>query len=404
MSALQGKNILLGISGGIAAYKAPLLIRLLKKEGAEVKVAVTPNALRFVTPLTLETLSQHKIYADCFEPVGNYAVEHIGLADWADYAIVAPATANLIGKYAGGIADDALSTVLLAFNKPVFLAPAMNAKMYDHSAVQTNLQTLKQRGVHILEPVSGLLACGVVDNGKMQEPEEILQALKSFTVLSQDFKGKTVLISAGPTQEAIDPVRYITNHSSGLMGYALAEELAQRGAQVLLVSGPVHLTAQHQNIETYPVISAQEMAAQCFNLADKADIVIMAAAVSDYTPVQTAIQKIKKEGDLWSLELHKTTDILEELGKRKKPTQILAGFALETHNEYDNARRKLISKNLDFIVLNSMQDEGAGFKISTNKITIIDNKQHIEGVLKPKYEVAKDIANHLLTLLSQKND
>lgn len=402
MFGFKGQKILIGISGGISAYKTLSLIRLLVKDGAEVKVVATPNALKFLTPLSIETLSQNKLYTDCFASPENYHLSHIALTEWADLCVVAPASANCIGKLANGIADNALSTTLLAYKKALFIAPAMNTNMYWHPAVQNNLSLLKNRGVHILEPEKGLLACGVNGVGKMQDPESILETIQQYVVSTTDFKGKRVLVSAGPTQEAIDPVRYITNHSTGLMGYALAEEIAQRGALVNLVSGPVHLQTKHHHIQVTNVISAQEMAEKCFQYAENSDIIIMTAAVADYTPKDVADHKIKKTASDLVLPLKKTTDIIAELGKRKKPHQILVGFALETTNELANAKHKLEQKNLDFIVLNSLNDKGAGFKTLTNKIRIIDSEHCIESDLKSKPEIAKDIVDYLCSIISRK--
>lgn len=395
---LEGKKIILGISGGIAAYKAAILIRLFKKAGAEVKVVVTPNALEFITRVTLESLSENKVYDKVFGEQNDYTTEHVALTDWGDAFVVAPATANIIGKLANGIADDALSTSLLAFNKKVFLAPAMNCKMWDHFAVKKNMDYLIASGIHVIEPTEGFLACGYEGRGRMEEPEQIFNVVKeAFAGRPSTLAGKTVLLTAGPTHEAIDPVRYIGNRSSGKMGYALAEELAGRGAKVHLVSGPVNLTPVHQNITLTKVISANEMQEACEKHFHDCDAVIMAAAVADYRPDVFAKKKIKKDDSANDLKMNlvQTPDILAQLGKQKEH-RILVGFALETDSEQENAIKKLTSKNLDFIVLNSLSDHGAGFEHNTNKITIINNKKEVSRYhLKEKKEVAADIADTL---------
>ena len=399
---LKGKHILLGISGGIAAYKSVFLIRLLKKQGAEVKIIVTQNALSFVTPLTLETLSGNKIYADVFQNNEEYTTEHISLTDWGDIFIVAPATANIIGKLANGIADDALSTSLLAFNKPIFIAPAMNCKMYVHFSVKKNIDYLHQQGIHIIEPTEGELACGYDGKGRMEEPEKIVDFIQHFFKKKTTLKGKTALVSAGGTQEAIDAVRFIGNHSSGLMGFSIANELANRGAKVILISAPSNLIITHPNIKCIYVISASEMHQACVENFVKADITIMAAAVADYTPENPQLHKIKKNSsEKLIITLKPTIDILAELGKTKNKHQILVGFALETDNEMENASLKLHHKNLDFIVLNSLNDAGAGFGTATNKITILDNKKQITHFnIKTKSEVAVDVVNKIDQLIN----
>lgn len=394
---LEGKKIILGISGGIAAYKAAFLIRLFRKAGAHVRIVTTPNALEFITRVTLESLSGNKVYDQVFGAQNDYTTEHVALTDWGDVLVVAPATANIIGKFANGIADDALSTTLLAFNKQVFVAPAMNCKMYEHFAVQQNIGTLKSHGVHIIEPAEGYLACGYEGRGRMEEPEEIFGIVRDyFNVREKSLHGKQVLVSAGPTHEAIDPVRYIGNHSSGQMGYALAGELAARGASVILVSGPCDLKAP-LGIKMVKVRTAREMHEACMEHYTDSDAVIMAAAVADFTPGKPHGKKIKKEQKNTSLtvKLIPTKDILLAMGQKKK-SQILVGFALETDNEEANAMNKLQSKNLDMIVLNSLNDPGAGFSHNTNKITIIDNKKRISRYpLKSKKEAAADIIDAL---------
>jgi len=392
MSDQASKKILIGITGGIAAYKSLSLIRLFKKAGHEVKVIITKNGLQFVTPLTLETLSQNAIYTDCFLRNESYSVEHVSHAHWADVMVVAPATANIIGKFANGIADDALSTLLLAIKKPLFFAPAMNVDMYENEAVQRNLTQLKKQGVCIIEPQIGDLACGISANGRMEEPEKIFEIVTSFFSKKKKWIGKKAVVTAGPTHEPIDPVRFIGNHSSGMMGFALAEKLAEQGAMVTLISGPTHLQVHNNNIQRIDVVTAEEMLTLTLENSTNADLIIMAAAVADYTPKTVAIEKIKKKNINWELSLKKTTDILLELGKRKQKNQCIVGFALETENEGENAQQKLKQKNADFIVLNSLKNSGTGFKYNTNRVTIFANSGAVfEGDCKPKQEVAEDI-------------
>lgn len=385
---LRGKRILIGISGGIAAYKIPYLIRLLKKEGADVCVCTTKNALEFVTPLTLETLSNNHVYSDIFAPHNEHKTEHISLPDWADLMIIAPCTANVIGKMAAGIADDALTTTFLAMNKPVLVAPAMNEKMLANEAVQRNLQAIKgYKNITILECEQGFLACGVNGNGRMQEPEQILEVAIDI-LTKKTLLGKRVLITAGPTQEKIDPVRYISNYSTGKMGYALARECKRRGAEVTLVSGP---SQQQFNGRIINVTSAQEMYDATTAEFPNADITILCAAVADYRPADQSLVKIKRKGDI-TLRLLPNKDIAQTLGERKTDQQLLIGFALETNNEQYNAIDKLNRKNLDYIVLNSLQDQGAGFGCDTNKVTIFStNGQHTELALSSKSNIAQSI-------------
>jgi len=391
---LKNKKILLGISGGIAAYKSAVLIRLFIKAGAEVKVVATKNALQFITKLTLETLSRNLVYIDLFEN-NNKAIEHISITDWADMFVVAPASANIIGKFANGIADDALSTAFLAFNKPVFIAPAMNTKMYNHFSVTKNIHYLKENGIQFIEPVEGELACEWEGKGRMEEPENIVDFINASLKKKKQFKNKKVLITAGPTCEMLDPVRYLSNFSSGLMGYSIAEEFAKRGASVTLISGPTNLSTDF-NVKKINITSAEEMNQACQKEFAKSDIIIMAAAVADFTPIKSISKKIKKDEGELILRLKKTTDIAAELGKKKKKNQLFVGFALETDNEIPNAIKKLNNKNFDFIVINSLQDDGAGFKHKTNKISIFDkNKKITHYELKPKQEVAKDIIDYI---------
>lgn len=399
---LTGKKVIVGITGGIAAYKTPLLIRLLIKNGAEVKVAATKSALQFVTPTTLETLSKNKIYTDLFAEANEYNTEHVALKDWADFMIVAPATANCIGKLASAIADDALSTLLLAFNKPLFICPAMNTNMLEHFSVERNIQWLKDNGVRFIEPSVGELACGVEGRGRMEEPENILDKVLSSLSQSATFVGKKVLITAGPTYEKIDAVRFIGNFSTGKMGYALSMEFANQGADVILVSGPTHLEIRHPKVKKISVMSAREMyevANECFTVSN---VAILSAAVADFRPETAAEQKIKKTSNSQTMDLHlvQNPDILASLGSKKKENQILVGFALETNDELANAKKKLEKKNLDFIVLNSLQDAGAGFGYDTNKVTFVFRDGKVEQEpLKSKKEVAADIAKRVKGIL-----
>lgn len=396
-------HIVIGITGGIAAYKSLSLIRLFKKAGAEVRVVATPHALEFVTPLTLQTLSQSSVYTDLFATTEKVDVEHISLAEWADAVVVAPATANLIGKYANGIADDALSTMLLACACPVFMAPAMNKNMLAHPAVQENLQTLQKRGVLLIGPDAGFLACGTTGEGRMKEPEEIFSTVQEFFAKNLTLNGKRALVTAGPTYEPIDPVRFIGNHSSGLMGFALAETLARRGAQVTLVTGPTHLKSQNPLIERVDVSTAAQMLEACQRVAPTADIIIMSAAVADYTPETVAPEKIKKNDASLVLNLKKTSDILATLGRQKTENQCIVGFALETEHEEANALAKLKNKNADLIVLNSLRNEGAGFQCATNRVTILDrNGNKVEGDLKDKTQVAEDIVTYVIDYMNNK--
>jgi phosphopantothenoylcysteine decarboxylase/phosphopantothenate--cysteine ligase len=388
----MGKHVVIGITGGIAAYKTMHLIRLFKKNGWEVRVTATRNALQFVTPLTIETLSQNRLYTDMFDPNRTMEVEHIALADWADALVVAPATANIIGKFAHGIADDALSTLFLAVKKPVFIAPAMNSNMFENPVVQQNISLLQERGCHILLPNEGFLACGTTGSGRMQEPEEIFERVDEELASDHSLQGKNVLITAGPTYEPIDPVRFIGNHSSGLMGFCLAEAAARKGAKVTLVTGPSNCTAKHPNIRRVDVKTAEEMYQQCMQCVGEQDIIIMSAAVADFTPANPAPEKIKKDHAQLTVELVKTKDILASVGKIKRDGQLLIGFALETENEVENAKKKLHNKNADLIVLNSLRTAGAGFRTATNQVTIFARDgREFASELKSKQEIAEEI-------------
>lgn len=394
-----GKRILLGVSGGIAAYKIPMLVRLLTKEGNEVKIVASNSALNFVSELTLQTLSKHRVYTDMFLPYEENTTEHISLSEWADVFIVAPATANIIGKYANGIADDALSTVLLAFEKKVFFAPAMNTAMYNNPAVRNNLNILLNRSIEIIEGEEGELACGSVGKGRMAEVEQIYKHINNYFTEKEDLKCKTFLVTAGPTVEQIDSVRYISNNSSGKMGYAIAKEILQRGGKVNLISGPVSVTIEeNNNLNLINVKSAQQMYEASMQEFKNSDVAICSAAVADYTPKQVFSGKMKKKEQSLTIELEPTKDILKTLGQNKGE-KIVVGFALESSNEIKNAKKKLSSKNLDFIVLNSLNDKGAGFEYATNKVTLIDKDTITPLPLKTKKEVAKDIINKIVTLL-----
>lgn len=396
---LNGRKILIGISGGIAAYKIPLLIRELIKRDCEVRTITTPNALEFLTLTTLKTLSQNDVYYQMFNSNKEYTTEHISLTDWADIFILAPATANIIGKMANGLGDCTLSTSLLAFNKDIFIAPAMNTKMYNNPIVQENLKKLESLGIHIISPTSGNLACGYDGDGRMEEPYKIVERIDLYLSRSKELSGKTIVVTAGGTREQIDAVRYIGNNSSGKMGYSIAEELAKRGANIILISGKTHLKTKHPNIKLINIVSAKEMYDQTTKYFPQSDIAILSAAVSDFTPENKAENKIKKTGNNLIITLTPTQDILARLGEIKKDNQILIGFALETDNEKENAIKKLKNKNLDFIILNSLKDKGAGFETPTNKITIIDkNLNTQEYKLKTKEEVAIDIVNKIIRL------
>ncbi|MEE0976221.1 MAG: bifunctional phosphopantothenoylcysteine decarboxylase/phosphopantothenate--cysteine ligase CoaBC [Bacteroidales bacterium] len=395
-------NVVIAISGGIAAYKIPFLIRLFRKAGHKVKVVVTKNALNFVTEATLQTLSDNLVYSDMF--AGNKDMtEHISIADWADYYIVAPATANIIGKYANAIADDCISTTLLAFDKDVFFAPAMNTKMYANKGVQNNLQILASRGVNIISPNCGELACGANGDGRMAEPEEIFAFVNNHIAKSKILAGKTICVTAGPTYEQIDPVRFIGNNSSGKMGFAIAESLAAKGALVKLIAGPTHLNTKNCNIERIDVKSAEQMYNATVKEFEQADVAILSAAVADYTPKNVFSQKVKKADNVLNIELQPTKDILAQLGRMKTDKQTLVGFALETNDEENNAKQKLSKKNLDFIVLNSLNDKNACFGFDTNKVTIIDSNGNMTKTdLKSKSEIAEDVVSKLIDTIKEK--
>lgn len=397
---MQGKHIIIGVTGSIAAYKAAALVRLLVKEGADVKVVMTDLAKQFITPLTLATLSKHPVMVEFYNPENGDWHSHVDMGLWADLYLIAPATANTIGKMAHGIADNLLLTTYLSAKCPVMVAPAMDLDMYRHPATQRNLDILRGYGNLIVEPAEGELASGLTGKGRMAEPEEIAGVVRRFFHAGDDFKGKKVLLTAGPTYEKIDPVRFIGNYSSGKMGFALAEEFAGRGAEVTLVAGPVSLQTVHPTIRRIDVESATQMYEQVMLESDGCDIAVSCAAVADFTPVQKADQKVKRGKETWSLELQPTRDIAEALGERKKPGQLLVGFALETNDETCNAIQKLHKKNLDLIVLNSLKDKNACFGFDTNKVTLIDREERqFQYELKSKQAVARDIVDQIARLI-----
>lgn len=396
---LSGKKILLGVTGSIAAYKSANLVRLLVKQGAEVKVVMSDGAKDFITPLTLSTLSKNPVYSQFVLNDAGEWTNHVDLALWADAILIAPATANTIAKMANGLCDNLLLAVYLSAKSNVFVAPAMDLDMFAHPATQHNLTLLKSYGNVVLPVGEGELASGLKGAGRMLEPEEIVDFLSSHLTTTETLKGKKVLVTAGPTYESIDPVRFIGNHSSGKMGFALAEEFARHGADVTLIAGPTDLRINNQHIKRIDVTSADDMYDKTVKAFAKSDIAVMSAAVADYTPEKVSITKIKKSGDELHLKLKKTKDILAQLGKLKTKKQVLVGFALETDNEVANAKSKLERKNLDFIVLNSLKNKGAGFGHDTNKISIIDKKGLVTDFkLKAKTEVAHDIVQKIISL------
>ncbi|GAB4254671.1 MAG: bifunctional phosphopantothenoylcysteine decarboxylase/phosphopantothenate--cysteine ligase CoaBC [Vicingaceae bacterium] len=393
---LSGKKILLGITGSIAAYKSAYLIRHFIKAGAEVKVIATSASFNFITPLTLSTLSKNQVYNDFFQENGEWN-NHVELGLWADIFVIAPATANTIAKINAGICDNLLLATYLSCKCPVVVAPAMDLDMFAHPVTQKNIEQLKKNNIDIIEPASGELASGLDGKGRMEEPEVIFEYIKNKLIVSLPLKGKKVLITAGPTYENIDPVRFIGNYSSGKMGFALAKAALDYGADVVLITGPTNLNLTHNNLKTITVKSADEMFNSVMENKEDIDIFIMAAAVADYTVENPSNQKIKKKSDQLSITLKPTKDILKALGECKKDHQILVGFALETNNEIENAKKKLVSKNADYIVLNSMNDKDAAFNSDKNKITILDKNNNLHKFeLKDKQIVAFDILNHLL--------
>jgi phosphopantothenoylcysteine decarboxylase/phosphopantothenate--cysteine ligase len=400
---LKGKHILVGVTGGIAAYKTATIIRLLVKDGAEVQVLMTDHAKEFITPLTLATLSKNAILSEFYNPDNGNWNSHVELGIRADLFLIAPATANSIAKMANGIADNLLLTTYFSARCPVFVAPSMDLDMLKHPATIINLETLRAFGNTILEPATGELASGLTGKGRMAEPEEIVKEIINFFLKKKRNKplsGKHILINAGPTREPLDPVRFISNYSSGKMGIALADTALEYGATVDLVLGPVNITPLSSEIKVINVTTAASMASECISRFPDCDIAILSAAVADYTPETSGYRKIKKDGNDLVLKLKPTVDIAEELGKIKKPEQLLAGFALETNNEIENASEKLVRKNFDMIVLNSLNEQGAGFEYPTNRITIIDKNNIIDKFeLKSKEEVARDILDKIVSML-----
>lgn len=398
MSILKDKNILLGITAGIAAYKSASLVRLFIKAGANVKVVMTPASKDFITPLTLSTLSKNPVYTSFVDDEDDNAVwnNHVDLGLWADYFVIAPATANTMAKMANGVCDNILLATYLSAKCPVYFAPAMDLDMYKHQSTKTSFEKLTAYGNKMIPAGTGELASGLVGEGRMAEPEDIITFVENDILNQLPLHGKRVLITAGPTYEAIDPVRFIGNHSSGKMGFEIAKAAANLGAKVILVSGPTHQTIKHNLVVVKPVVSAEEMYNEVHKHFKNSDLAILSAAVADYRPKNVAATKIKKKTATFSIELEKTKDILKSLGEIKN-NQFLVGFALETNNALEHAQGKLNSKNLDLIVLNSLQDKGAGFGVSTNKVTFITKSNDIiEHPLKSKAEVAKDIMQQIL--------
>jgi len=400
---MQGKKIILGITGSIAAYKSAVLVRLLKKEGAEVQVVMTDCAKEFITTLTMSTLSQRPVLSNFFDPSQGSWNSHVDLGLWADLMLIAPATANTLAKMSSGICDNLLLTTYLSARCPVVVAPAMDLDMYAHTATQHNLNTLKNRGVAIIEPSTGFLASGLEGKGRMAEPQEIIDNIKKYLIPPTPLRGKKILITAGPTYEKIDPVRFIGNYSSGKMGYAIAEEFVKQGAEVILVSGPVSIKTP-ENVKMVNVESAKEMMAASVSNFPECDGAILAAAVADFAPEQQAENKIKRTGDEMIIRLLPNPDIAKHLGEIKKKNQTIGGFALETNDEVKHALDKMKRKNFDFIVLNSLNDAGAGFRVDTNKISILEsNGNQTEYPLKTKRELAVDIVNKWTFINHQTN-
>ncbi len=394
---LQGKRVLLGVSGGIAAYKIPNLCSLLVKRGVHVETILTENAQRFVSPIPFESLSGNRCHRDTFDPLDTARVEHIALAREAELLVIAPATADILAKLRWGLADNLLTTTALACTCPILLVPSMNTAMYQNPATQENLEALRQRGFHIMTPASGHLACGAEGSGKMPEPSDIFDRIEALIAREKDMAGLRVLVSAGPTQEPIDPVRYITNHSSGKMGYALAHAAMLRGAEVTLVSGPTALKYPPL-VETVPVVTAREMYEAITARASQADLIIKAAAVADYTPAAVADNKIKKsQGDM-SIPLCRTQDIIGHLGEHRRPGQLLCGFSMETENMLENSRKKLEKKHLDMVVANNVKVPGAGFQGDTNVITLITAESSVELPLMDKEAAAHAILDRLMEM------
>ncbi|MGM9593984.1 MAG: bifunctional phosphopantothenoylcysteine decarboxylase/phosphopantothenate--cysteine ligase CoaBC [Candidatus Onthomonas sp.] len=398
---LTGKTVVLGVTGGIACYKAAALASALVKQHADVQVIMTENATQFVTPITFEQLTGHKALVDTFDRNFQHSVEHIAVADRADYVLIAPATANVLAKLAHGIADDMLTTTVLACNCPKAAAPAMNTKMYENPVTQDNLATLRHYGWEIVEPACGRLACGAVGAGKLPEPEQLLETCIHALAHEKDLTGKRVLVTAGPTREALDPVRYLTNHSSGKMGYAIAKAASNRGAKVTLVSGPVNLPRPHY-METVDIVSAQDMYEAVTSRAGEMDIIIKAAAVADYRPATVADNKMKKGDGELSIPLARTRDILGELGANKRPGQFLCGFSMETEHMLENSRKKLEKKHLDLIAANNVKVAGAGFGVDTNILTLIGPEGARELPMMTKAQAADALLDEILRRMGER--
>ena len=394
---LKGKTILLGVTGGIAAYKAAALASALVKQHAAVEVVMTENATQFVTPLTFEQLTGRRTMVNTFDRNFSHQVEHISLAQRTDLVIVAPATANICAKLAHGLADDMLTTTVLACRCPKLIAPAMNTNMYENPVTQDNLDTLRRYGWEVIEPASGRLACGAVGKGKMPEPEDLVQHILRHLALPHDMEGKKVLVTAGPTQESIDPVRYLTNHSTGKMGYAIAKMAMLRGAEVTLVTGPTAI-APPPFVKVIPIVSAQDMFDAVTSNAPEMDFIFKAAAVADYTPAEYADNKVKKSDSDLSIPLKRTQDILKHLGQHRRPGQVICGFSMETQNMLENSRAKLVKKNVDMICANNLKQAGAGFGVDTNVITVITKDAVTELPLQSKESAANEILNQALSI------
>ncbi len=394
---LENKTVLLGVTGGIAAYKSASLASKLVKAGAEVRVIMTEHATNFINPITFESLTGHKCIVDTFDRNFEFQVEHVALAKKADVIMIAPATANIMAKLAHGLADDMLTTTVLASNAPKIIAPAMNTAMYENPLTQHNMELLRQYDMEVITPASGYLACGDTGAGKMPEPEDLYEYILKAIAYPKDLKGLKILVTAGPTEESIDPVRYITNHSSGKMGYNIAKICMLRGASVTLVTGPTALSYP-PFVEIIPVTTAREMYEAVTSKSDSMDIIIKAAAVADYRPAHVADDKIKKSDSSMAIELEKTDDILKYLGTHKKEGQFLCGFSMETENMLENSRKKLKKKNLDMIVANNLKVSGAGFKGDTNVVTLITKDQEIELPLMSKEDVASNLMDHIMNI------
>ena len=398
---LEGKTVLLGVTGSIAAYKIAYLASALKKRHADVHVLMTQNATNFINPITFETLTGNKCLVDTFDRNFQFQVEHVSIAKKADVVMIAPATANVIGKLAHGIADDMLTTTIMACKCKKFISPAMNTNMFENPVVQDNLKILEHYGYEVIAPASGYLACGDTGAGKMPEPETLLACIERETACEKDLKGKKILVTAGPTQEAIDPVRYITNHSSGKMGYAIAKAAMLRGADVTLVSGRTAIEPP-MFVKLMPVVTAKDMYEAVTSVSDEQDIIIKAAAVADYRPARVSDEKVKKSDGQMSIELERTDDILKYLGEHKKENQFLCGFSMETQNVIGNSRAKLTKKNLDMVAANNVKVEGAGFQGDTNVLTLITQEEEVSLPLMSKEDAALKILDKILLLISEK--